>query len=96
MFHRNLTDDVAHSNRDLSREYRLPIFRYPYLVNFEVALRLRAQSVASHATTLHKFILRLKARGFHHPDGALTRSKTAPSKRDVSLPHLWQLGTLKV
>ena len=38
-------------------------------MNLQVALRMRAQSVMSHATTLHQTLLRLKARGFHHPDG---------------------------
>src|SRR5581483_1267509 len=36
-------------------------------MDLQVALRVRTQSVTSHATTLHHTLLRLKARGFHHP-----------------------------
>jgi hypothetical protein len=67
MFHRNLSNQVARTNRDFTHKHRLPVLRYPHQVNLEVALRVRSQAVASHATTLHETFLRLKARGFHHP-----------------------------
>jgi hypothetical protein len=38
---------------------------------------VRSLSVMSHATTLHQILLRLKARGFHLPDGD-TKGRTFP------------------
>ena len=67
VFRRDLPYQVAHTNRDFPSQHRLPILRDPHQVHLQVALRVRSQSVMSHATTLYEILLRLKARGFHHP-----------------------------
>jgi hypothetical protein len=64
-----LAQKVAHPNRDLARQHRLAILRHKNQMHLQVALRVRSQSVMSRATTLHQILLRLKARGFRHPDG---------------------------
>jgi hypothetical protein len=67
VFHRNLTNKVAHTNRYRTHEHLFAIFRYPDQVDFQVRFRVRSVSVVAHATTLPRSSLRLKARGFHHP-----------------------------
>jgi hypothetical protein len=69
MFQRYLPNYVAHTYRYYPREHRFPIFGYPYQVHLQIALRVRAYSIASHAPALHEILLRLKARGFNHPQG---------------------------
>ena len=44
-----LPDQISHSKCDLSPEHTFAIFRYPHQVNFEVMLRVRAESILSHA-----------------------------------------------
>jgi hypothetical protein len=53
----DLPQQVAHTNRYVSRQHRLPVFRNPHQMNLQVAFRVRAQSVMSHATTLHQACL---------------------------------------
>ena len=65
--------NVAHTNRDVPSEHRLPIFRNPDDVDFQVALRVRSQPIVPHAPKLHGPWLRLKTRGFHHPRRGLTK-----------------------
>ncbi len=67
MFHRNLPNQVAHTNRYFTRQHFLAVLGNPYQVNLQIVFRVRAKLVPFHATTLHDPILRLKARGFHHP-----------------------------
>jgi len=67
MFCRNLPQQIAHTKRYLTRQHCLSILWYPHQMDFQVRLRVRSQPVMPHATTLHQILLRLKARGFHHP-----------------------------
>ena len=69
MFRGNLPQQVAHAKSYVSCQHRLSIFRNPHHMHLQIAPRVRAQPVKSHATTLHQILLRLKARGFHHPRG---------------------------
>src|SRR5271165_331762 len=69
MFCGNLPQQVAHTNCHFPRQHRLAVFCYPHEMDLEVTLRVRAQPVMSHATTLHHSLLRLKARGSTIPDG---------------------------
>jgi len=64
MLHGNLPGQVAHTKRHLSRQHLLPIFRNPHQVDLQIVLRVRAQLVSFHATTLHDPILRLQGEGF--------------------------------
>jgi hypothetical protein len=64
MLHGNLTYQIAHTDSLWPYQYFLAIFRYPYQVDLQIVFRVRAFSVPSHATILHEFSLRLKARGF--------------------------------
>ena len=66
MFHRDLTNEIAHTNRYRTDEHLFTIFRYPDDVRFQVRFRVRSVPVVTHATTLPRPSLRLKARGFHH------------------------------
>ena len=54
-------------NRYRTDEHLFTIFRYPDDVRFQVRFRVRSVPVVTHATTLPRPSLRLKARGFHHP-----------------------------
>ena len=67
MLHRNLADQVAHTYCHWPNQYLLTIFRNPDQVNLQIVGRVRAFTISLHATILHEFSLRLKARGFHHP-----------------------------
>ena len=67
MLQRYLADQIAHTNRHLSSQHALPIFRDPHQVTFEVRFRVRSMAIPAHATTLPRSSLRLKARGFDHP-----------------------------
>ena len=67
MLHSNLAYQVAHTDSHRPYQYLLAILWYPYQVALQIIFRVRASSVPSHATILHEFSLRLKARGFHHP-----------------------------
>ena len=67
MFHRDLTNEVAHTNHYRTDEHLFTIFRYPDDGRFQVRFRVRSVLVVTHATTLPRPFLRLKARGFHHP-----------------------------
>ena len=40
MLQRYLADQIAHTNRHLSSQHALPIFRDPHQVNFEVRFRV--------------------------------------------------------
>lgn len=68
MFHRELPDQVAHTTTDLKVHLVwIPKYRKAVLTG-DVAVRVRATPISSHATTLHKFSLRLKARDFDQPE----------------------------
>ena len=67
MLHSDLAYQVAHTNRYRPYQYLLTIFGHPHQVDFKIVFCVRAYSVTFHATILHEFSLRLKARGFHHP-----------------------------
>ena len=64
---RNLTNEIAHTNRYRTDQHPFTIFRYPDDVHFKVRFRARSVPIVTHATTLPRPSLRLKARGFHHP-----------------------------
>ena len=64
MLHRNLPDQVAHTKRYLPRQHLLPVLRNPNQMHLQIVLRLRAQLVPFHATTLHDPVLRLQGEGF--------------------------------
>ena len=67
MFHRDLTNQIAHTNRYWTDQHLFTIFRYPNDVRFQVRFRVRSVPVVTHATTIPRPYLRLKARGFDHP-----------------------------
>ena len=69
MFHGNLSEEVAHTNGHRADEDGLTVLRHPDEVDLEIVLRVRAEAILAHATTLPHPSLRLKARGFHHPRG---------------------------
>ena len=64
VFHRNLTEPVAHPKDHLPHQDLLPIFRNPYQMHLEIVLRVRSQLLPFHATTSHDPILRLQGEGF--------------------------------
>jgi len=67
MLHSNLAYQVAHTDGHRPCNYFLAILGYPYQVNFKIVFCVRAYSAPFHTTMLYEFSLRLKARGFHHP-----------------------------
>ena len=67
VLHSNLADQVAHTYCHRPSQYVFTVFRNPDQVNLQIVGRVRAYTISSHATILHEFSLRLKARGFHHP-----------------------------
>ena len=67
VLHRDLSDQIAHTNGHLPSQHALPILRDPDQVDFEIGFRVRSVSIPPHATTLPRSSLRLKARGFDHP-----------------------------
>ena len=67
MLHRDLPNQVARTKRHLARQYLFPIFRNPHQVHLQIVLRVRAQLVPFHATTLHDSVLRLQGEGFPPP-----------------------------
>ncbi len=74
MLHRYLPNQVAHTQRHLTRQHLPAVLRNPNKMHFQIALRVRAQLVSFHATTLHDPILRLQGEGFPiSPRGTLNR-----------------------
>lgn len=68
MLHRNFLNQVAHTKCYCPNQYFLKIFRNPYKVNRKIVFRLPPFMIPSHATILHEFSFRLKAREvIHHP-----------------------------
>jgi hypothetical protein len=65
----DLPQQVAHTNRHISGQHRFRYFGTHTRCTFRSLFRVRAQSVMSHATPLHRTLLRLKARGSTIPDG---------------------------
>ena len=51
MFHRNLTNEIAHTNRYRTDQHLFTIFRYPDDVRFKVRFRVRSVPIATHTTT---------------------------------------------
>lgn len=58
--HRDLSEDVAHTDGDGTHQDRLPIFGDPHHMHLEVAFRVRSQAVFSHAPIRPHSSLRLK------------------------------------
>lgn len=72
----DLPQQVAHTNRHVSYQDCLSILRHPHQMYFQVALRVRAQPVMSHATTLH-YLASPKGEGFPpSPMGTLIQAPT--------------------
>jgi hypothetical protein len=59
-----LPKNVAHTNGDVSYQYPLTVFWYPYQMYLQVVLRVRAYLISFHATTLHNPMARLQGGGF--------------------------------
>jgi hypothetical protein len=51
VFRRHLAQEIAHTKSDFTGQDRFTILRHPHQMHLEVALRVRAQPVMSHATT---------------------------------------------
>jgi hypothetical protein len=64
MLHRDLPDQVAHAKRDLTCQHLLPVLWNPDKVHLQIVLRVGAQLVSFHATTLHNPKARLQGGGF--------------------------------
>lgn len=62
-FHSYLPYKVAHTYRHLPSKHLLAVLRDPDQVNLKIVLRVRAQLIPFHATTLHDPILRLQGEG---------------------------------
>lgn len=67
MSHRDLADEIEHTDGDGPHEQRPPILGNPDHVDFEIKLRMRSQAVSWHAPIRPHSSLRLKARDFPHP-----------------------------
>ena len=67
MLHSNLANQVTHTHSHRPNQYLSTIFWNPNHVYFKIVFCVRTLPITSHATILHEFALRLKARGFHHP-----------------------------
>ncbi len=81
MLHRDLPNQVAHTKRHLAGKYLLPVFGNPHQVHLQIVLRVRAQLVPFHATTLHDPVLRLQGEGFQpSPRGTLTVDSSQSSE----------------
>ena len=95
MLHRYLAYQVAHPKRYLPSQYLLAVFGDPNQMHLEIMLRVRAQYVPFHATTLHDPILRLQGEGFPpSPRETLRRQRRAlPVLVDIKeqLRHLVHL-----
>lgn len=83
VLHRYLPDQIAHPNRHLSCQYPLPILRYPHQMDFQIMLRVRAQLISFHATTLHDPILRLQGEGFPPSPGETLKQGSARWTRKI-------------
>ena len=81
MFQRDLTNEIAHTNRYRADEHLFTIFRYPDDVRFQVRFRVRSVPVVTHATTLPRPSLRPKGEGFPpSPEGTLKQSPENPER----------------
>jgi hypothetical protein len=61
MLHSYLAYQLAHTDGYCSCKFFLAVLGYPYLVNLNIVLRVRAYSVPFRGTILHELFLRLKA-----------------------------------
>ncbi len=73
-----LPNNVAHTNGDVSYQYLLTVFWYPYQMYLQVVLRVRAYLITFHATTLHNPKARLQGGGFPpSPMGTLKHARNS-------------------
>ena len=87
----NLPQQVAHTNRYLVFQHRLAILRHPHQMNLQVALRVRAQPVMSHATTT---LASPEGEGFPpSPMGTLKSGKRHDHQRRIPKRLLEQVET---
>ena len=72
VLHRDLSDQIAHTNGHLPSQHALPILRDPDQVDFEIGFRVRSVSIPPHATTPTTLFSSPEGEGFRpSPEGTL-------------------------
>lgn len=66
MLHRYLPQNITCSYRHRTDQHPLSVLRDPYQMNLQIRLCMCPKPISSHCDIIQS-LLRLKARGFHHP-----------------------------